>query len=141
MKYIFCFLIILFFSSGFSQEVEDMSTRNKADNLYHIYKIDSINKYYLIYGRKCNVNYKIISKKNRKNSNCSKIQVNHNYNLQLESLSEQEFELEGNTVSLAGNTLVNCFSLDKETTVCKEEDKRIYDLYFVENIKGLCLIE
>lgn len=110
----------------------------KRDSLYEVYKIDSINVFYIVYAKRNGVNFKIVSKK-EESSNCNKIKVTSNYNLKLKSILRQEVKLGNKSISSAGNLLVNCFTFEQNTEICRE--KGISDLYRAENLIGLCLIQ
>ena len=105
-------------------------------NLYNVYKIDSINSFYLIYARKEKSIYKIVSKKEQ-NQNCnSTIIMNGKYEFKLHSQSYNPKT--GKLDELPENSLlVNCFYYDDSTTICLERDS-INDLFYGDNIKGLC---
>lgn len=105
---------------------------------YKVFKIDSINSYYLIYARKGDSLYKIISKKDTID-NCNQIILYGEYNFNLHSILTNK--ITGQTEEQAQNSLlVNCFVFDKQTTICLERDS-INDLDYADNIKGLCFTE
>jgi len=105
--------------------------------LYKVYKIDSVNSYYLIYAKKNDSLYKIVSKKD--SVNCSnKIRLNNNYSFMLHSLLAKSRI--GNVSIDPKNMNVNCFAFDKETFICLEGDS-IKDIYHADNVKGLCFIK
>lgn len=102
-------------------------------HLYSVYKIDSINNYYLIYARSNDSLYKIVSKKST-NTHGDYIRINKRYPFQLHSMLST-FKING--VSITPQTMnVNCFSFDKETSICLEGDS-IRNLYQGDNIHGL----
>lgn len=105
---------------------------------YKVYKIDSINTYYLIYAKRRDTLYKIVSKKEAA-IYLDKIKINMSYEFKLHSsLLNRKI---GNTTILPQNSLlVNCFSYDDKTQICLEGDS-IRDLYHADNIKGLYFIE
>lgn|GEM_PF-1344359 len=102
---------------------------------YKVYKIDSINSFYLIYAKRNDSLYKIVSKKATIIS-CNKIEKDGEYDFNLHSrLSDRRI---GNKEILPQNSLlVNCFSYDDSTTICLERDS-INDLFYADNVKGLC---
>lgn len=122
------FSIFIISCVGSRNALEDM-------NSYSIYKIDSINNYYLIYARKNDSIYKIVSKK-EKMEDCKKIKLGKKYNLELQSLKSQTPVIDGVKISPVNYLDINCFTFEDNTQICKEEG--VYDLYFAENIKGLC---
>lgn len=101
---------------------------------YTVYKIDSINSYYLIYAKKGDSIYKIVSKK-VKITKCSKVTTNHNYAFKLHS-SLYNKQIGTKKILAQNSLLVNCFYYDKVTSICLEGDS-IRDLYSAENLKGL----
>lgn len=103
--------------------------------LYKVYKIDSIHNYYLIYAKREDTLYKIVSEKAPK-INCKQIQINHQFPFilhgRIADRQASKFRL-----SPEASLLVNCFSYDDSTSICVERDT-INDLYSAENITGLC---
>jgi hypothetical protein len=108
---------------------------SNEDLTYRVYKIDSINNYYLIYASKNDSLYKIVSKKETM-KNCNRIQKNGEYDFKLHStLSNRHI---GNMdISAKSLPHVNCFYYDEQTYICLERDS-INDLFHADNIKGLC---
>ena len=104
---------------------------------YLIYKIDSIHSYYLVYAKKNDSVYKILSKKAGFVS-CSQLQVNKDYQMNLFSIWNQDIWVGGVNVNPALNLNVTCLGLDDSTSVCIERDKGIYDLFSTNDLKGLC---
>ncbi len=103
---------------------------------YKVYKIDSINNYFLIYARRKDSLYKIVSK--RENiSKGNKIYKGRSYPFILHStLSNKTM---GNKKLPGRSPLVNCFYYDDSTKICLE-GKLIRDLYYADNIKGLLFV-
>ena len=108
---------------------------SKIDKLYNVYKIDSINSYYLIYAKKNDSLYKIVAQKEKRN-NCNMIKSGSSYKFILHSMRENPPTIGGIKIKPINYMDINCFQFDKETSICKEEG--IYDLYFADNVKGLC---
>ena len=104
---------------------------------YRVYKIDSINNYYLIYVKKSDSIYKIVSQKDAIN-NCRTIKKNGYYAFKIHS-SLSSFKIGNLLVTPKGSDIVNCFAYDKSTNICFEGDS-IRDLYYADNIKGLCFV-
>jgi hypothetical protein len=92
-----------------------------------VYKIDSINDYYVIYIVKDKYRYKVISKK-KSQSGCNIIKPNNTYDLQISYI----FGAIGGGVFKA-----NCLDVDARTQVCLEDS--IIDLCYAENLNGLCI--
>lgn len=112
----------------------------KQDSLnYKVYRIDSINSYYIIYVKKGQTLYKIVSqkKKGERVKNCNKIIINNFYEFHLHSMlfvnghssipANQKYEISG-------------WRIDDSTTIAFEGDS-IRDLYYADNIKGLCIVK
>ena len=111
------------------------NSENPDSCYYRIYKIDSVNTYYVIYAKKMDSIFKIISPKVR-NTGCSKITVGKIYKLNLYSL----LFVKGKPV-IPANLLyqLSGWSVDDSTTINFEGDS-IRNLYQAKNLKGLCLI-
>jgi hypothetical protein len=95
------------------------------DTSYQVYKIDSINSFYLIYALKGKERFKIITKKENE-SNCEDIQVDARYAFSLNSLTNDSL--------MPG--VIDCIKLDSMTKICVEDS--VYELCTVNNVKGLC---
>ena len=109
---------------------------NNGLTSYKVYKIDSINTYYLIYAKKGDTLYKIVSTKEII-ENCERIKVNVRYDFKLHS-SLSDFKI-GNVTIHQTDLNVSCYAYDASTYICLERDS-INDLYYADNIKGLCYI-
>ncbi|PUZ29390.1 hypothetical protein DCC81_08060 [Chitinophaga parva] len=139
MKYSLITAVLLFAGSS-SNMANAQNYRREERKGYTVYKVDSINSYYLIYARKADSIYKIVSKRGGNHGdNLVRIAVDSTYNFILHSsLLNRKI---GNAVLLLQNTLlVNCFSYDNETRICLEGDS-IRDLYNAEDIKGIYFIK
>lgn len=136
---LFSIISIIAFLSGCTVRSNMNSNRsgikNKKDYKYNVYKIDSINSYYLIYARKGDSLFKIVSKKD-KNLLCKSIIQNHYYEFKLHS---QTGEVKIGNVIIPVSLHVNCFGYDDSTSICLERDS-ITALYHGDNIKGLCFL-
>lgn len=135
MKKFIILLLITIFAIGCCAKKQN---QNQIDTRYEVYKIDSINNFYIIYAQNDNIKYKIISEKQVDNS-CKKIQLNKEYSFKLISILQQKIQLGDKTFSSADNLLVNCFTFEGNTKICREKD--ISDLHRAENLKGLCLVK
>ena len=88
-------------------------------DLYTVYKIDSINSFYLIYAKQGAALFKIVSKKVGENLLFPKISVNKKYNFVLHSQSFNP--VTGKTDILPENSLlVGCYYYDDSTVICLE---------------------
>ena len=123
-------LLIIICTSCSSSNIAE---QNK--DLYRVYKISSINNYHLIYAEKQNILYKIVSEK-IKGEKCNKIRAGKHYNFILKSMYEVAPVING--VKMYSYD-ITCHQFDEDTAICRE--KGIDDLYFADNIKGLCFVE
>lgn len=102
---------------------------------YSITKLDSVGNYYLIYATRNDSTFQIASEKTRV-ANCDKLQVNSKYLFKLKSRVFTG-KINGKRITAATNDLVKCLGLDQETIVCFD-DNCVQDLFYTENIAGLC---
>jgi hypothetical protein len=103
---------------------------------YKVYKIDSINNYYIIYVRKGTSVFKIVSEKDII-TNCDGIEIGKTYKLDLHSL----LFVNGHSVIPANQiNEISGWRIDNSTIINFEGDS-IRDIYYADNIKGLCLIK
>jgi len=102
---------------------------------YMVAKLDSINNYYLIYATKNDSVFKIISKKEH-TAKCRPIKKGSNYPFKLKSMRDNAPTIGGIKISPMNHLDIQCFQFEENTIICKEDG--IYDLYFAENINGLC---
>lgn len=117
------------------------NTKNYSDknsDSYTVYKIDSINTWYLIYAKRNDSLYKIVSKKEN-SENCNRIKINSKYYFKLVSWfpsnAPQNLNISTKNIPhLAG------YGFDDSTTIMLEKGL-INDLMYGENIKGLCFIK
>jgi hypothetical protein len=111
------------------------SAKHDSSN-YKVYQIDSINNYYLIYAKKGDALFKIVSKK-ESIKKCNGIIVNHVYKFQLHSM----LFVNGQSIIPANQiNEISGWRIDESTTINFEGDS-IRDLYYADNIKGLCFIK
>jgi hypothetical protein len=92
-----------------------------------VYKIDSVNDYYLIYIVKGKYRYKVISKKSSQ-TNSNIITQGKIYDLQITYV----FGALG-----IGVFKPTCLDVDARTRICLEDS--IIDLCYAENLNGLCI--
>lgn len=127
----FCFALLV--SSCKSKDI----AINNSSKQYSVYKIDSLNNFYLIYAKKDKELYKIVSKKVRDNR-CNKvIKVGLSYDFILHSINKNAPVIGGVKIAPINSADINCYQLDKETSIRKEAG--INDLYLADNIIGKCL--
>ncbi|MBI1781154.1 MAG: hypothetical protein HYR66_07255 [Sphingobacteriales bacterium] len=106
------------------------SSFNENDTSYKVYKIDSINNFYLIYASKKGIRYKIVSQKRSCESD-NKIQKDGYYGFELSSML---YDLDD--IKIAVGAPGGCVYVDSITKICIEDS--IPDLKLAKNIKGLC---
>jgi len=117
-----------------------LNTRTQIENLsLEVYKIDSINSWYLIYARRNDSLFKIVSNKHDSISyqDAERILLYHFYKFKIESTTDHR-KINGHEVLPQQN--INCFAYDLETRICFEGDS-IRSLYMASNIKGLYFIK
>jgi hypothetical protein len=98
-----------------------------TDSVFKVFKIDSINNYYLVYAKKNDSIFKIVSTKNGKN-NCLRIKKNKKYQLSLQLIWKNS----------ANTSLVTGTYFDDSTVIRIDWEKEIYALYSCDNLHGLC---
>jgi len=106
---------------------------------YRVYKIDSINNYYLIYAKANHTLYKIVSKKEPTASSC-KIKTGEKYKFKLHSIWNQDLFINGVNVSPRITPHITCLGFDSITSICIERPL-INDLHYADNIRGLFYIK
>ncbi|RST27709.1 hypothetical protein [Chryseobacterium lacus] len=107
---------------------------------YTVYKIDSVNNYYLVYLSFERKNYKVVSKK-EKVTICKKIKVGDKYNLfSLDRIINPEDYIPKNVATGSPLEFVpDCIKFDEQTEICRE--RGMDNIYKSDNLKGLCYIE
>jgi hypothetical protein len=113
----------------------DMSVVNQS--LYTVYKIDSVHNWYLIYARKQDSLFKIVSQKEA-TTPCLKIHEKGIYAFQLHGRFAGKFL--GRDDLSAKNLPVSGYGFDDSTTIVLERGM-VRDLFIADNIKGLCYIK
>lgn len=108
-------------------------------SLYRVYKIDSNNTYYLIYVKRKDSLFKIVSQKNENIKNSTLIKIGGQYDLKLNSIWTKGILIGGVNVSPSVTPNVTCLSFDDSTRICIERDS-INDLHKAENLRGLYFI-
>lgn len=107
---------------------------------YEVSKIDSLNNYYIIYLKRSDSLFKLVSKKEPA-INCQKIESKHPYSFELVSIWNQPIIINGVDWSLAATPHVNCIGLDEATNVCLERSLGINDIFYAKNLTGLCIVK
>lgn len=137
MKYV-VLILVMFLTTNCKEvrrksfEASDKTLVGDREN-FTIYKIDSISEVYLIYARKKNKNYKIVSKIERDAyDECrEKLFVGNSYDLGIESILYPKNSKLMTSHYLKG---VNYHGI----LIKIEEENSIKDLYVSSNVNGLC---
>lgn len=111
----------------------------ESDSIFTVRKIDSINNYYLIYAKRDNKWFKIVSKKEN-DMRTNRIKINNDYKFSLHSIWNQKIMIGGINVSPSQTPHVTCLGFDEKTAICIERDS-INDLFSSKNLKGLSYIK
>lgn len=112
-----------------------MRFENSSPGFYKVYKIDSIDNYYLIYAKKGDSLFKIVSEK-VPFIKCRTIKVNSEYKFELQSRLAGR-DSSGIRMLPEASSLVNGFYYG-DSTIIELEGDSIKDLYSSREIKGLC---
>ncbi len=122
-----------------SKKSDQFTSTAKSDSIFTVRKIDSINNYYLIYAKRDNRWFKIVSKKESTMRN-NRIKINTDYKFSLHSIWNEKIMIGGINVSPSQTPHVTCLGFDEKTTICIERDS-INDLFSSKNLKGLNYIK
>lgn len=150
MKILLCIYSILMLlscsaSKGVTQGVMEESG-------YLIKKIKNKNSWHIIYAQKKDSLYKIVvGKEDLLRGECNKIVVGKFYDLELKSRRENVPVINGvrlkpvNYLDVKSPAYdkegIECYSYDEKTEICIEPKKGIYDLYYTDDLKGLCYLK
>ena len=121
-----------------SEGMKRAGNSSDTETLFTISKLDSINNYYLIYARRSDTLYKIVSAKLMSDLS-EKIQIDSSYPLILTSIWRKKERLGSLELTPSNSLHVNCLAFDDSTVICLERDS-INDLFHAENLRGLHLI-
>lgn len=136
MKHLFFLAAFIFVSCSLSKQINN---KQMTDNIYKVYKIDSVHSYYLVYAKRGDTLYKIVSKKQwQRNSN--KIYVGGQYDFLLHSVWHQKIMIGNVDVSPSNMPHITCMNFDDSTAICLEKDS-INDLFIASNLKGLFILK
>ncbi|PWK20029.1 hypothetical protein [Xanthomarina spongicola] len=139
-KTIYLIILILGIISCKSQKNNKVEKPLKIDLsseiLAKVYKIDSINNYYLIYVSNEKLNYKIISEK-VSHENCNKVVLDSLYSFRVESLLlTRPRASEGVELPVNYSDFEKCIDVPNNTKICTEVGIR--DICKSKNLLGLC---
>lgn len=137
-KLIFLFSIIFLTSCnrGFVKNSENLVVETSKDSIFTVHKIDSINDYYVVYLKKSDDWFKIVSKKVSGADSKNKIEIEKSYFFNLHSIWNEKLIINGVDVSLSKTPNVQCIGFDQKTSICIEKDS-INDLFTTKNLLGL----
>lgn len=116
------------------------SSINKLLGAYQVFKIDSLDNFYLIYATKNDSSYKILSEKTLL-TNCNKIFVTGNYDFVLQNAKDITITNESQTLKFYLFN-VDCLIYNDSTKICIERSGNFVPALFrATNVKGLCFIK
>ncbi len=139
LVFVICLTLLSCINSKKVQPTVDNSRKDIDSSLYKVYKIDSINTYYLIYAKRKDSLYKVVSKKGENVESLITIKIGGQYDLKLNSIWTKKIMIGGVNVSPSVTPNVTCLSFDDSTKICIERDS-INDLHQADNLLGLYLI-
>lgn len=113
------------------------------DSKYLIKKIRAKNSWHIIYAEKQDSLYKIVvGKADVIRGDCDeKIAVGKYYDLELKSRRDNVPVINGIKLKPMNYLDVECYAYDEETEICIEPKKGILDLYYTDDLKGLCYLK
>lgn len=135
----FVTLYIVFGFSGVflnKKQAKHLFANTCKDSVFTVHKIDSINNYYIVYLKKADDWFKVVSKKELGLDSGNKIVVKKRYHFNLHSLWNEKLIINGIDVSLSKTPNVECIGFDEKTSICIERDS-INDLFTTKNLRGL----
>lgn len=122
-----------------------MSSRNSTDSnnlregAFEVYKIDSIDNFYLVYAKKDGWGYKILSEKSNVKQCKKLVSLNEKFDFKLRSAKEVTVGA-GDSIRNVYLFNVSCLVYNDTTEICIEhKEGLIAGLFIADNIKGLCL--
>lgn len=130
-------VIIIFGLIGCSSGILNKKYQNSS---YIITNIDSINSYYLVYAKKSDSLFKIVSKKEFVKRG-KKIEVGKKYILDLHSRKSEAPIIDGVKIAPVNIIDVMCYNYENDTQICTDRKKGIYDLYTTPDLIGLHYIK
>jgi hypothetical protein len=136
---IYVFPLLLF---SYCVNSKNLNQEQKDESKSLIKEIKTKNSWHIIYAEKQDSLYKIIvGKEDIINKNCQKITVGKRYALELQSRRDNAPEIGGVKLNPVNYLDIECYAYDKETEICIEPKKGIYELYYTNNLKGLCYLK
>jgi hypothetical protein len=139
MKNFVYLLLSLVLLSSCSSTKKSMSPVSN-DTSYLIKKIDKKNSWYIVYAGRKDTLYKIVSYSDIEfGKDCKKIVVGRLYDFDLKSKKENAPMIGDIKLDAVGYT--GCYQFDDKTTIFLEPKRGIYDLYYTNNLKGICYVQ
>lgn len=134
------FVILVITFCGISCNSQQKALESRVDTeKYYVYQIDSIDNYFLIYTKKEDTIFKIVSKKEALKK-CDLVKINNSYHFDLYSQSSVPL-ITGEIIAPVSIYDVVCHTFENGTKICTDRKSGIYDLYYARNLKGLCIEE
>jgi hypothetical protein len=131
---LYFFLIGIVLALSCSQKLSQRTT----DAAYLLKEIQKENSWYILYAEKKDTLYKIISRDdNPPKERSEKLWIGNYYPFHLQSYQEKA-RVSG---ALTPVGFTGCYNFDRETAICLEPQKGIFDLYFVSNLKGIYFLK
>ena len=144
MKNLIMFLFIILLALSCSSVKKSIQEDNTC---FFIKRIVSKNSWWIIYAQKQDSLYKIVTAKNV-NNNCEKIVIGRYYELELKSRRKNIPVINGvvlkptNYLEVKSSAYdkngIECYFYDDKTEICTNPEKGIHDLFYTDDIKGLC---
>lgn len=140
LRHISFFLLIVFVLMLLNCAPKRTSQEMHDSEKYTVYKIDSINSYYLVYLTYRKNSFKVISKK-ESSSSCRPIKVGDQFNLFfLDRLIKEEDYIPKDFKTISALSFVpDCIKLDDSTEICR--DRGMDNIYLSKSLRGLCYVD
>jgi hypothetical protein len=116
--------------SSEKNKIDNIKNEKTNENLFNIVRIDSVQNFYIIYAKKKNIYFKIISEKIETTNYCKKINRGNYLVLNLESIVPDTSRI---SYKVGG-------VLYKGVEFVFENDS-ILDIYKTNNLSGLCYLK
>ena len=115
-----------------------MALESVKNSKYEVLSLTSSDTHEIIYLKKDDRTFKLISKKI--DFGCENIIiVGEKYYFDLKSVFEIQIKNNHSIFTISEHANIDCIKIDSEQ-FCKEHEKGIYDIYSTVNLKGLCYI-
>jgi hypothetical protein len=137
---VFSYIVFFCVTAISMRQSYGFNRKDSSSSRYLIYKIDSVHSYFLIYAKRADSLFKIVSKKELP-ANCEEIKVGEEYDLDLHSLWNTDIWIGDVNVKPSLIPHVTCFGFDATTSICIDREHGIYDLFVTPDLKGLCVFK